>query len=83
MSPLEMLRHHVTAAIERGEDPVEEVRFKREPIDEATARRRLERRWLEQVELYPRMRETAPLALYIRRNLRVTMRDGLLAGYES
>ena len=51
-------------------------------IDRATAKRRLVARWHEQVERFPRMRESTPLALYIDVNLERVRVFGLLASYD-
>src|SRR5579862_6590692 len=51
------------------------------PIDHETAVRRLTNRYREQCAEFTATREIT-LADYVRRNLRVTMRDGLLADYD-
>jgi len=43
---------------------------------------RLERRWVEQTLLFPRMRRDIPLALYLSVNRSYVMRHGLLAAYQ-
>ena len=44
-------------------------------LDRATATRRLTNRWLEQVEMFPSMREDVPLKKYIRANLPSVLRS--------
>jgi hypothetical protein len=51
--------------------------------DRATAKRRLTNRWLEQTELYPTMRQTIPLALYIRQNIGHVMKNDSLLDYNA
>ena len=51
------------------------------PIDRQTAVRRLTNRYREQSDLFPTMRDSVPLALYIRRNVGHVMREGLLESY--
>lgn len=45
--------------------------------------KRLTARWNEQVDRFPAMRETIPLALYIRSNVAIVMRRNLLASYSA
>lgn len=52
------------------------------PIDRKTATRRLTRRWEEERERWPVMRNEIPLAKYLSANIRHVMREGLLASYE-
>ena len=45
------------------------------------ATKRLANRWLEQVDLFPAMRDKIPLALYISRNIAAVRRNDLLKEY--
>ena len=52
-------------------------------IDKQTATRRLKNRWLEQVELFPTMRDEIPLKPYISQNVRHVMVHDLLQDYNN
>lgn len=52
------------------------------PISRALAETRLRKRYKEQVDRYPNMLNEIPLALYIKRNVRLVMENDYLADYD-
>jgi hypothetical protein len=51
-------------------------------ISRKTAQRRLERRWHEQAERFPTMRNDLPMAQYVAANIEHVMRNDLLQRYD-
>ena len=52
------------------------------PCNRATATQRLTKRWREQCELFPLMRDSIPLEIYIRANVAHVMKNNLLQTYD-